>query len=543
MINTPDVKYPERDTSLEKPSWSAFSDFINIEHEDIFSQTKMIPGWQMFGDTYKLYEMGYFAGDIILEIGTYGGRSAVVEIKGALANTRRRRPPQYFGIDLDMRAISRTYASLEQEKLHGYALLFYGDLKAFVKEFSITPTMVFVDGDHKYDGVKKDLGILSDILPPGVPVLCHDYLNPENETGEYGIRQAVTEWEDEGFAEFYNCFGCSVLMVTTDKCKGQAKTSPLSQKDFLNRRGQLLRAYFPPDEEEREKLGGRGKGFISSRFRRSRRRLRKLVKKTKNESLKTQRIFKQILESMTGQDHQYTIYHFFPNHDKSRNPKRFSDIRDPIFWEVYERCRSYSLVSIESFYNIFRSVEYIAKNKIAGDFVECGVFLGGAVMAMALFAKHFGISDRKFYLYDTFAGFPEGVTEVNFEGKKLEFLKHPEFLPTVQKNISMTGLEEDKFIINKGPVEETLRQTIPQSICFLRLDTDYYKSTQIELQVLYPLLVPGGVLVIDDYGYIEGVRNATDEYFSSKDSGILLHRTDFTGRVLVKPGFVPSEKP
>jgi hypothetical protein len=132
---TPDVKYPERDTSIEKPSWSASSGFINKDHQTIFHQTNTIPGWQMFGDTYKLYEMGYFAGDTILEIGTYGGRSAVVEIKGALANSRRNRPPQYFGIDCDMGAISRTYASLENEGLHGYALLFYGETFRFCRIF------------------------------------------------------------------------------------------------------------------------------------------------------------------------------------------------------------------------------------------------------------------------------------------------------------------------------------------------------------------------------------------------------------------------
>ncbi|WP_368734801.1 TylF/MycF/NovP-related O-methyltransferase [Komagataeibacter melomenusus] len=66
----------------------------------------------------------------------------------------------------------------------------------------------------------------------------------------------------------------------------------------------------------------------------------------------------------------------------------------------------------------------------------------------------------------------------------------------------------------------------------LRLDTDWYESTRHELEHLYPRLVPGGVLIIDDYGYWAGARKAVDEYFSDKP--ILLNRLDNTGRIAVK---------
>jgi hypothetical protein len=242
MKNTPDKKYDDRKDNSLRPSWTGNKDFINDEHRGIFTVTKDIPGWQMEGDTYKLYEMGYFAGDVILEIGTFGGRSAVVELTGALSRHRQSgTQPQFFGIDIDSDSVRRTYESLKQFHLETYALLYQGTLQEFVKEFPIQPTMCFVDGDHRYEGVKRDLDLLVEFLEPGIPVLCHDYTNPENDTGEYGIRKAANEWEEKGYAEFYGVFGCSALFVTTGRCMG--KKAGYSAKQFTDRRKTLLDAY------------------------------------------------------------------------------------------------------------------------------------------------------------------------------------------------------------------------------------------------------------------------------------------------------------
>jgi O-methyltransferase len=69
----------------------------------------------------------------------------------------------------------------------------------------------------------------------------------------------------------------------------------------------------------------------------------------------------------------------------------------------------------------------------------------------------------------------------------------------------------------------------------LRLDTDWYESTKHELVYLYPMLHPGGVLIVDDYGFWRGARKAVDEYLAENDIALLLTRVDSTGRVAVKP--------
>lgn len=240
---TPDVFYTERfsQAKVARPSWSTNVDYVDAGHQVVYEETKDIAGWQMEGDSYKLYEMAHFAGDVILELGVYGGRSAVVEIRGALSNPARTAPPQFFGIDLDPGAIPRSYAALEQFGVAEHALLFHGTVQDFARAFQIRPTMVFVDADHKYEGVQQDLAELSRILRPGVPVLCHDYLNPENDTGEYGVRQAAKEWEEAGYARFAGVFGCAALFVTTDLCTGSGGS--MSAVDFASARQRLLTQY------------------------------------------------------------------------------------------------------------------------------------------------------------------------------------------------------------------------------------------------------------------------------------------------------------
>jgi hypothetical protein len=75
---------------------------------------------------------------------------------------------------------------------------------------------------------------------------------------------------------------------------------------------------------------------------------------------------------------------------------------------------------------------------------------------------------------------------------------------------------------------------MPDAIALLRLDTDWHASTHHELRHLFPRLVKGGVLIIDDYGHWRGARQAVDEYFAASEVKILLNRVDYTGRIGVR---------
>jgi len=111
-------------------------------------------------------------------------------------------------------------------------------------------------------------------------------------------------------------------------------------------------------------------------------------------------------------------------------------------------------------------------------------------------------------------------------------------LDEVRRNFIRFDLldESIKFIV--GDVRKTLLEDdLPGSISLLRLDTDFYDSTLIEMQVLWPRLVPGGILILDDYGHWDGARKAVDEYFVSCGIQAVLKIPipGGGGRVIIKP--------
>ena len=218
------------------------------------------------------------------------------------------------------------------------------------------------------------------------------------------------------------------------------------------------------------------------------------------------------------------------------------------FIEIYNRCSSYTMTSIERMYALYKGVEYICQNNIKGDFVECGVWRGGSSMVMALSLMKFNNVENKIFLYDTFEGMSEPTgKDIDLHGKSADELlaQHSktndinsvwcyETLDEVKKNLESTGYPKENLVFVKGKVENTIPETIPAQISLLRLDTDWYESTSHEMKQLYPLLEASGVLIIDDYGHWSGSRKAVDEYFSQSDQQILLNRIDYTGRIGIK---------
>jgi hypothetical protein len=104
----------------------------------------------------------------------------------------------------------------------------------------------------------------------------------------------------------------------------------------------------------------------------------------------------------------------------------------------------------------------------------------------------------------------------------------------VREAMASTGYPLERVHLVEGPVEETLPGAAPSEIALLRLDTDWYASTRHGLEHLYPRLVAGGILFLDDYGHYLGARRAVDEYFGTNGGYPLLQRVDYTCRVAVK---------
>jgi len=180
---------------------------------------------------------------------------------------------------------------------------------------------------------------------------------------------------------------------------------------------------------------------------------------------------------------------------------------------------------------------------ISGDIVECGVWRGGNIILARKLSPR-----RTCWLFDTFAGMtlPEDV-DVTRSGKKAIDSYNGKMKPggkwaavpvaEVQDNLRECGVfDEDVLRFVEGPVEKTLvdNKNLPSSISILRLDTDWYSSTKIELEVLYPRLASGGVLIIDDYGHWMGAAKAVLEYFGEEIVSSL-RPIDYTAVAMTKP--------
>jgi hypothetical protein len=214
---------------------------------------------------------------------------------------------------------------------------------------------------------------------------------------------------------------------------------------------------------------------------------------------------------------------------------------------VIREARFYTMTSIERMYALIHAVKYISQNNIVGDIVECGVWKGGSMMAIAKTLIELGDESRNLYLFDTFSGMTEpSDKDIDFRGLKASTLLQESdkkneksvwcyaSLELVKEVMSKTGYNNQKINFIKGMVEETIPSHAPESISLLRLDTDWYESTRHELNHLFPRLSKNGVLIIDDYGHWQGSKLATDEYFSQNNITIFLNRIDSTGRVAVK---------
>lgn len=195
-----------------RPSWPGPADLLTEEHGGIVARTAALAGPTHAAEILKLYEMGYQAGDVILELGRLGGRAAVAALSGARAHPRRTLAPLYCGLASDPDRIDPTRAALAAEGLGEYCHLLTGSLQDFTAHWDIRPTMALVQDVPESD-LPATLRTLGDFLAAGTPVLLGGYLSLAK-PAEIAVRLAAQEWSDSGHAQFMGCFGCAALYVT-----------------------------------------------------------------------------------------------------------------------------------------------------------------------------------------------------------------------------------------------------------------------------------------------------------------------------------------
>jgi hypothetical protein len=215
--------------------------------------------------------------------------------------------------------------------------------------------------------------------------------------------------------------------------------------------------------------------------------------------------------------------------------------------DIIRLVQPFTMTGPESLYSLIQGAKHIIQNNVPGDIVECGVWRGGSMMAVAHTLLRLNHTEKTLFLYDTFSGMSKPTdsdvdshglkASVKFNKRRLTDRKTNWALASlneVKENMLQVGYDQSKINFIEGKIEETIPETIPKTISLLRLDTDWYESTKHELIHLFPRLSKNGVIIIDDYGHWKGCQKAVDEYFSENKINIFLNRVNYSVRMGLK---------
>ena len=176
-------------------------------------------------------------------------------------------------------------------------------------------------------------------------------------------------------------------------------------------------------------------------------------------------------------------------------------------------------------------VEQILRDDIPGDFIETGVWRGGASILMRAVLEAWDESVRTVWLADSFQGLPpwdpgQYPADGHLDLSGCEVLAVP--LEQVQANFRKYGLLDERVRFLKGWFRDTLPTAPVERLAILRLDGDLYASTIQALRALYPKVSPGGYVIVDDYWAIPACRKAVDDYRAEQGISEELRRIDWT---------------
>jgi hypothetical protein len=177
--------------------------------------------------------------------------------------------------------------------------------------------------------------------------------------------------------------------------------------------------------------------------------------------------------------------------------------------------RALTMVGLKRLDNVHLCTEDVLLHRVPGDFIEAGVWRGGATILMKAILKEYGDTTRSVWVADSFEGVP-APDPVKYpadkDGKLHEVEMLAASLPEVRSNFERFGLLDDRVRFLKGWFKNTLHKAPIKKIAVLRVDGDLYESTIDTLVPLYPKLSPGGYCIVDDYFNLESQRKAVDDY-------------------------------
>lgn len=182
--------------------------------------------------------------------------------------------------------------------------------------------------------------------------------------------------------------------------------------------------------------------------------------------------------------------------------------------------RAHTMVGMKRLDNLQHCVETVLEDGIPGDFIETGVWRGGAsILVKGVLAAH-GETTRHVWLADSFRGLPRPNPEDYPADKGWNLHKHEELAisrQTVEDNFRAYGLLDERVHFLEGWFKDTIPTAPLERLAVLRLDGDLYESTIQVLEPLYGKVSPGGFVIVDDFG-LSPCRAAVEDF--RRDRGI-----------------------
>jgi len=200
----------------------------------------------------------------------------------------------------------------------------------------------------------------------------------------------------------------------------------------------------------------------------------------------------------------------------------------PDFQKVYEGIEPHTLVSPERCYTLASLARHSLH--LDGDFAECGVFKGGTALLLCRVLQNSQLTanpDKTLYLFDSFEGLPQENRSHDNEYSQGTFA-----IESVESVKNLLSDFRNCTDFRKGWIPDTFQGLDDRHYAFAHIDVDLYQSALDCCRYFYPRLVPGGVLIFDDYGFpaARGEKDAVDEFFADKPEAPI---TLLTGQSLV----------
>jgi hypothetical protein len=176
---------------------------------------------------------------------------------------------------------------------------------------------------------------------------------------------------------------------------------------------------------------------------------------------------------------------------------------------------AYTMIGIKRLDNLRFCVEDALERDVPGDFIETGVWRGGAAIFMRAALKAHGVTDRIVWAADSFEGLPKPDAEkYPADAGDVHYLISDlaVSLEQVQSHFKVFDLLDSQVKFLKGWFKDTLPQAPFKKFAVARLDGDIYESTMDALVTIYPKLSVGGYLIVDDYGAVLGCKKAIHDY-------------------------------